>query len=61
MWRRLKPPKVDMEEYHAKICMSLIIEFRDYNTNPFDEEVRLSDFHLQQFRDYIQSKIITEI
>jgi len=60
MGKRLKPLKVDLEEYHAKVCMSLILEFRDYNVRP-DEEVRLSDFHLQQFRDYIQSKIKTKI
>lgn len=55
MWKRLKPPIVDIEEYHAKICMTLILAY----TNSKKEDKKLSEYNLQEFRNYIQKKIIS--
>jgi hypothetical protein len=63
MGRRLKPDKIDREEYRAEICMDLIIEFRDQikfdsDTEAYYDDLRkISDYNLQQFRDYVAKKI----
>ena len=53
-----------MEEYHAKIAMDLILEFKrlqELMDRDIEETIKLSEYNLQQFWCYIQRKIITKI
>ena len=60
---RLKPERVNIEEYRAKICCDMVLEFK--NQIKFESRVdeqeydkrKLSDYDLQQFWRYIQKKI----
>ena len=63
MGRRTRPDRVNMKSYHAKICIDLILEFKSRLKLRLDTEqyycnkIKLSDYNMQQFRDYI----ITEV
>lgn len=65
MGKRLKPDRVNIEEYHAKITMDMILEFKSqlkFETRLDSEQYdnrKLSDYDLQQFRNYIQTKVIS--
>lgn len=60
------PDKINTPEYHAKICIDVILEFRDQIKFPTDIEYcewdkrKLSDYNLQHFRYYLQKKIKKE-
>jgi hypothetical protein len=63
MGRRTKEDKVNREEYRAEICMDIMIEFRDQLKFPTDTEHcycdhrKLSDYNLQQFRDFVARRV----
>ena len=63
MGKRLKPDRVNIEEYHAKITQDLILEF--YHQIKFDSDTedqlcdkrKIKDYNLQHFWDYVANKI----
>jgi hypothetical protein len=63
MGNRLKPIRVNIEEYHAKITQDLILEFYHQLKFPSHTEEQLcdhrkiQDYNLQQFWDYVAKKI----
>lgn len=65
MGNRLKPARINIKEYHAKICQDMLLEFRDQIKLPTDTENyyndhrKLKDYDLQHFRDYV-SKFIKD-
>lgn len=67
MPRRIKPERENIEEYHAKITIDMIIRFRDQikldtdTENQMCDKRKLSDYDLQQFRCFIQRFIKTDI
>jgi len=65
MWKRLKPTRVNIEEFHAKITMDMILEFKrqikfqSYTAEQMCDRRKLSDYNIQQLRDYVQKYIIS--
>ena len=65
MWKRLKPERINIEEYHAKITLDMMLEFkRQIKLESYTEEyecnrIKLSDYDMQQFWNWLQKKIIS--
>ncbi len=52
------PDRKWTEEYKAKVCIELILQFRDRLKVPNEEDQRkISDYNLQQFRNWLQKYI----
>lgn len=65
MKTKWKKDRINIEEYHAKICIDMILEFKaqikfpSYTENYYCDKRKLSDYDCQQLWDFIQKKIIT--
>lgn len=52
------PERKRKEEYKAKVCMEMILKFRDrLKVNPEEDKRKISDYNLQQFRNWLQKSI----
>ena len=52
------PERTWTEEYKSKVCMEMILRFRDRLKVPNEEDQRkISDYNLQQFRNWLQKYI----
>jgi hypothetical protein len=67
MGRRIKQDKLNRLEYRAEICMDIMIEFRDQiklesdTDNYYNDHRKLSDYDLQQFRDFVARRVTRRI
>ena len=52
------PERERKEEYKAKVCMELILKFRDRLPVADEEDRRkISDYNLQQFWNWLQKRV----
>ena len=63
MGRGAKADKINTKEYHCKICLDKILEFKSQlklktdTENIFCDHRKLSDYNLQQFRNFLSKQI----
>ena len=63
MWQIFRTDKARKEDHYATICLQEMIAFRDHiklpwdTENYYDDKRKLSDYSLQQFREYEARKI----